>query len=263
MASRIRNLIIALAALTLLPCFTFGREKDAPLRELEFYVASGTRIRNVRFGVFAETGEIVGSRPTGFKTSGRSLRYQYKGPDPLVFFEEKDAPTPDNPEAVRRTPVGRVHLPPDVDEVLFFFTPNRDDPEKGLKYSVTGIDIRDHKVPAGNFTIFNTLSIPFMGAVGKSESRKSGRALTVKPGINTPVDIYPRAEVLLALESESEGLMRVYEDTIHCDRNERVLLILFPPRFPGSLDVGGKLITLPVRPGEDADGTEAEAPPSS
>jgi hypothetical protein len=83
--------------------------------------------------------------------------------------------------------------------------------------------------------------------VGKSKNRKNGEQLQIDPGINTPIDIHPQAQILLALESESEGFLRVYEDTIQCGDSERVLLILFPPRFPGSLNVGGKLISFPIR----------------
>lgn len=247
MAIRIRNLSFVLATLFLFQTPTWGQEDEVQLRELNFYVASGSRIRNVRFGVFDEAGALTGSKPTGFKTSGRSLNYAYEGPDPLVFFEEEAAPTASEPDAVRRTPVGRIVVPPDVDEVMFFFVSNPDFPDSGLKYKVTGIDIRKETVPAGHITIFNTLPTTFRGVIGKSKNRENGNRMDVIPGINFPIDIHPRAQILLALESESEGFLRVYEDTIHCGESERVLLILFPPRFPGSLNVGGKLISLPVR----------------
>lgn len=247
MAIRIRNLSITLLLIVIFQLPGWGQEEEVQLRELNFYVASGSRIRNVRFGVFDETGTLTGSRPTGFRTSGRSLKYTYEGPDPMVFFEDEAAPNPSDPDAVRRTPVGRIVVPPDVDKVLFFFVPNPDFPDSGLKYEVTGIDIRKETVPAGHITIFNTLPIPFKGVVGKSKNRKNGDIINVVPGINPPIDIHPRAQVLLALESESEGFLRVYEDTIDCGDTERVLLILFPPRFPGSLNVGGKLISFPLR----------------
>ncbi|MDA3874628.1 MAG: hypothetical protein PF795_11800 [Kiritimatiellae bacterium] len=247
MAIRIRNLSFALATLLLIQPPTRGQEGEVTLRELNFYVASGSRIRNVRFGVFDKAGLLVRSKPTGFRTSGRSLNYRYEGPNPLEFFEEEAAPTPSKPDAVRRTPVGRIMLPPDVDEVMFFFAPKPDFPDSGLKYTVTGIDIRTETVPAGHITIFNTLPVTFRGVVGKSKNRKNGEQLQIDPGINTPIDIHPQAQILLALESESEGFLRVYEDTIQCGDSERVLLILFPPRFPGSLNVGGKLISFPIR----------------
>ncbi|MEX2606753.1 MAG: hypothetical protein WD708_05360 [Kiritimatiellia bacterium] len=247
MAIRIRNLSFALATLFFFQLPSRGQEEETPLREFDFYVASSSRIRNVRFGVFDETGALTGSSPTGFKTSGRSLSYTYKGPDPIVFFEEEAAPTAADPNAVRQTPVGKSMLPPDVGEVLFFFIPNPDYPDSGLKYNVTGIDIRQEIVPAGHVTLFNTIPITFRGVVGESKNRENGTAFNITQGINPPIDIQPQAKVLLALESESEGFLRVYENTIYCDENERILLVLSPPRIRGSRNVSGKQISLPIR----------------
>ncbi len=247
MAIRIRNLSFVLATLFLLHPHSRGQSEEASLLHLKFYVASGARIRNVRFGMYDESGIFTGSNPTGFRTSGRSLQYEYQGPNPIVFFEEETAPTEADPEAVRQTPVARASLAEDAKKLLFFFTPNPDFPESGLKYNLIGIDIRKEVVPAGHITIFNTMPITFRGAVGKSKNRENGKTLNVLPGTNPPIDIQPRAQVLLVLESETEGFLRVYENTIDCGENERVLLILFPPRFPGSLNVGGRLISFPLQ----------------
>jgi hypothetical protein len=253
MAIRIRNLSFALATLLVFQLPSRGQEEDVALSELNFYVASAIRVRNVRFGVFDETGTRTGSRSIGFRTSGRSLTYEYEGPDPIVFFEEEAAPTAADPDAVHRTPVGKSTLPPDVDEFLFFFVPNPDFPESGLKYNVSAIDIRQESVPSGHITIYNTIPVTFRGVVGESRNRENGTVLNVNSGINPPIDIQPRAQVLLVLESESERFVRVYKNTIHCDENQRVLLVLTPPRFPGSLNVGGRQISLPIRVEENDD----------
>jgi hypothetical protein len=234
-----------------------AQEETPSMRTVTFFVASGARIRNVRFGQFDEQGRLTGSTRTGFRTSGRSLQYEYTGPMPLIFFEEEPAPTPQDPEGVRRTPVARANLPPETSEVMFLFNRNPDYPDVGTKYSVQWVNLDTAEIPAGHVTIFNTLGITMQGAVGQ-ETR--GETLTIAPGINPPLHIQPQASVVLALESKAKGLIRIYKDTINCGPDERILLLIFPPRFPGSHNVGSKLISFPLR--KDDETATGEKPES-
>ena len=93
------------------------------------------------------------------------------------------------------------------------------------------------------------------GAVGKNQD---GELITVQPGINPPLHIWPQASVVLALESKTREIIRIYKDTIRCGPDERVLLIIFPPRFPGSHNVGSKLISIPVRPDPESETAEED-----
>jgi hypothetical protein len=259
MANRIRNLSFTLFALY---CVLFLQaEEPPPLREFQFHVVSGSRIQNVRYGVFDETGQLIGSKPTGFRSSGRSLKYPYKGPEVIVFFEEEPAPTAQNPNAVSRTTVAATRVPKGVEEVMFLFSENKQYPEKGLKYDIQWVDTSEKYIVPGHVTIYNTLPIEFKGAAGKKANK--GKIIKASPGINPAIDIYPQATLLLTLESKVDGLLRVYEDTISCGEKERILLILFPPRFPGSLDIGSKIISFPIKELEEEKATEESAPPTT
>lgn len=246
MAIRIRSLIPCCLVIWAVSFPLFGQEKpEIPLREFTFSVASTSRIRNVRFGEYNKQGQIVKSHPTGFKSSGRSLTYSYKGPNPIVFFEEEPAPSAANPNNMRRTPVASVNLPEEFKDGLFLFLKNSDYPDSAQKYNIQWIDLDPEKIPAGYITIYNTLPINFKGAAKVDSKSEKDKILSLKPGLNEPFSIFPRASVLLALRSKEGQILRVYENTIECDLKERVLLIIFPPRFPGSHRVGSKIITLP------------------
>ncbi|MGA0333494.1 MAG: hypothetical protein ACO3NW_06020 [Kiritimatiellia bacterium] len=197
--------------------------------------------------MYDEMGQLTGSKPTGFRSSGRSLNYFYRGPEPIVFFEEEPAPTALNPEAVTRIPVATTRIPEGVENVLFLFTINQDHPQNGLKYNLQWLDTSVENFKPGHVSIFNTLPIELNGVAGKDEKQKLIKAL---PGLNPAINFYPQATLLLTLESKVEGHLRVYEDTITCNKEDTILLVLFPPRFPGSLSLGSKIISLPITPPE-------------
>ena len=245
MAYRFRNLVFAGISFFGLLTSSYSEQPEVSLSELSFHVASNSRIRNVRFGKFNERGQLIGSTRIGFRTSGRSLKYEYKGPLPLTFFEETKTPTPDNPDNVTRTVVAQISPPTDKSDLLFLFSRNPSENDSGLQYSIDWIDTNIRAVPSGHITIFNTLPIEFEGGIQQSKNDANPVLIKTKPGINPPIDIEPKAKVILALNSNTDGLLRAYEDTVHCGRDERILLVIFPPRFPGSYQVGSKIISIP------------------
>ncbi|WFB37118.1 hypothetical protein P3T73_05010 [Kiritimatiellota bacterium B12222] len=224
-------------------------QEPPPLQEFDFYVVSSPRFHNIRFGVFDDDGKLVSSKPTGFRSSGRSLRYSYKGPQKIVFFEEEHVPTADNPDAVKRTMVATTRIPSNMEEVLFLFSNNPNFPEKGLKYKLQGVNLAEGNIPQGHVTIFNTMDTEFQGGVQKTKQKAN--LLTITPGANPSISFYPEASLLLGVNTEDKGFVQVYKETITCESHERMLLILFPPRFPGSMNVGSKLIRLPLSGPED------------
>ncbi|GEM_PF-3016066 len=256
MAYRIRNLTPFLLIFIFATSWADAQEEPPPLYEFSFYVASGSRIRNVRFGKFDDSGTMIGSSPMGFRSSGRSLKYEYRGILPLVFFEETPAPTPENPDNVTRTPVAVATPPENIENVIFLFSKNPRYPEAGQKYLVDWVDLDHEKIPAGHITIFNTLPLTIRGGVAQ-DGDQPPEVISVSRGINSPIKISPKATVLLTLETEEDGLLRAYEDTIYCEPDERVLLVIFPPRFRGSYKLGSKIISIPSAQAEEEEETEA------
>lgn len=222
--------------------------------EIIFYISANTRILEVRYGEsFDDAGVIVKSLPLDFKTSGRSRAYPYEGPNPLVFFEENPAPTADDPAAMIQTPVAQLMMPAGVDEVLILFHANPDYPKVGLKYRLRAVDVSPDSIPARHISIFNGTHQKFLGAIGEEVQTADPGVLEVVPGINRPVPIHPKGTVKLAFEFKKEGWQRVYENSFECRSDERLLLVIFPPRFPGSADLRGKLIRFRAVKEEDGE----------
>lgn len=217
-------------------------EGESSGQEITFYISANTRILDLHYGVYDDEGVLEKSLPLSFKTSGRSQAYAYEGPNPLVFFEEEPAPSVEDPLAMRRTPVAQLPIPAGVDEVLILFYRNPQYPESRMKYRLRAIDVRADSIPAGHISIFNSTRQKLLGAIGEEVEPGDPGVLEVVPGINRPVPIHPKGSVKLAFEFKNEGWQRVYENTFECQSDERLLLVIFPPRFPGSADLGGKLI---------------------
>jgi len=245
MAKRIRHLVLLTAAVTLIVPIARSENDPPPLRSVEFHLLDHSRIRNIRFGVFDETGRLTGSSRTGFPTSGLSRRYHYEGPMPITFFEENRIPQSDGTERIERTPMARVDLPEDQSEVMLLFLPNLSYPQQGLRYTIQWIDIRPGALPPGHLGIYNTTALSYIGAVGRPDNNT--RTSTIAPGLNAPLPIHPRAALVIAIKTENEELIRLYENTFECDTGKSLLFVVFPPRFPGSIHLGGKLVEIPLR----------------
>jgi len=243
-----KNLIRLLFFLVMLP----AAAQEAPtLRTVEFYVVDNSRIRNLRFGVFDEDGLLLRSSRVGFPTSGLSRRYTYTGPMPMVFFEEERLVAPDGTEQIRRRPMARVEVPEGQDEVMLLFMPNSQHPEQGITYEIQYIDIHAASLSPGHLSIYNTMPTTLLAAVGRHVQGEEPDVFQLLPGINTPQRVAPRASLTIAISTENDGVVQLYNNTFDCDSRQSLLFILFPPGFPGSIHLGGKLIQIPSRIEED------------
>ncbi len=262
MAQRIRHLIptFLLCLQVFLPS-ALQAEEAPVIHEVSFYIAANVRIPNLHFGVFDEEGKFQKSVPLRFNTSGRSQLYEYQGPMPLLFFEEEKKPTEADPNAVTRTPVASISLQKAPEKVLLLFHPNLNHPDSGPKYSVSGVNLNDDAVPGGHISVFNFTRQEYMGAIGRRRNRDDVDFVKIKPGINEPVPIHPAGPVNLFAEIKDEGWTQVYDNNFQCDSDERLLLVLFPPRFPGSINIGGRLIRFPLNGEGDAEDGEVEETP--
>lgn len=218
---------------------------EPALSTIHFHLLSSVRIRDVRFGVFDVEGQLTGSSRTGFPTSGLSRRYEYHGPMPITFFYENIIYLEDGTERIQRTPVAQVHLPEDQSEIMLIFFPNTNYPDVGLKYNVQWIDIRKEVLPPGHLAIYNTTEVSFLGALGRPNNRQT--TTVIRPGLNKPASIYPRASLLIAILDEVDELIQLYENTFECDTSQSLLFVIFPPSIQGTIHLGGKLVQIPVR----------------
>ncbi len=207
--------------------------------EVAFYVTANARIKGLRYGVFGDGGQIEASVPVAFKTSGRSALYTYEGPSPLVFFREETVRGLNGGLAIERRPMARVNLQPQVDEMVLIFFKN---PGEGDPYIARPVDIRPDTIPEGHIVLFNATRQVLLGAIGEDVKPENTGVRAIHPGVNPAVRIAPRGRVRLAFEFQDLGWHRVFNREYDCNPDERLLLVIYPPRFPGSIDLGGRLI---------------------
>jgi hypothetical protein len=200
----------------------------------------------LRFTVFASQplqGLGYVPRPGGAVTkvtlypTARSPRYEYRGAMPLRF-------TDGNSSAV----VAEASVPPDLHDVLLLISPieaTAADSKKNatpLKYRVAVLDDSAASHASGGLTIINFSGLALSGTI-------DGKPVTLQDGLNPPIPLSKTAPILLTTPLKGRP-HQSYVGEVKLKKNERALLILFPPFYKGSLEVQSRLLIdePPARP---------------
>ncbi len=160
-----------------------------------------------------------------FQPTARSVRYEFRGAGPLRFVD-----------ATSGAVVAEAMLPPATRDVLLLFSPLAEKAAAGgtLRYQIAVLDDGAARHGAGGLAIINLSGLALAGTVGAEKViLKAGLNPTVAVGRSTPV----------TLTTVFKGrTFRSYAATVALGRNERALLILFPPFNAGSLEVQPRLL---------------------
>ena len=188
--------------------------------------------QTVRFAVFSAKpidGLVFSPRPgaeaekIAFHPTTRSPRYGYRGSMPLQFVA---------------TMTGRVvaeaTIPPDIHEALLLFTPLAAVTVDGLRYRIAVLDDSAVRHGPGGLAIINFSGLELGGTIGRE-------AVTLKPGLNPTASVGRSTKISLRATFKGRSYQS-YADTLQLGRDERALLILFPPFYPGSLEVQSRLL---------------------
>ena len=190
-----------------------------------------SQIQSVRFTVFsAKTIEDLAFAPRAnaalqklvFYPTARSPRYEYRGPMPLRFVESSSGKI-----------VAEAVIPPGIHDALLLFSPADSSPG-GLRYQISVLDDGAARHGPGGLAIINLSGLALSGTVNKE-------TITLKPGLNPTLAVGRSAKIALSTTFKSRTYQS-YANTAALGRNERVLLILFPPFYKGSLEVQSRLL---------------------
>jgi hypothetical protein len=196
----------------------------------------GSNYPLVRFTVFAAKGPAElgfvprpGAAPQKlqFYPTARSPRYEYRGPLPLRILDLNNGQV-----------VAEAAIVPGTSDVLLLLTPLAADATGAagskLRYQVAVLDDGAIRHGPGGLVIVNLSGLELSGTVGKE-------AVTLKPGFNPPLTLAAATKV--AFTSSFKGRpYPAYSGTVTLKRNERALLLLFPPFYKGSLEVQSRLL---------------------
>ena len=165
-----------------------------------------------------------------FFPTARSTRAEYRGPMPLRFTD-----------ATSGAVVAEATIPAGMRDTLLLFSPIAETAKTGgLRYQIAVVDDSTARQAPGTLAIINLSGLTLTGTLGEA-------ALTVAAGLNAPVNLARPSKVLLKTTMKGKTYQS-YAGEVKIGRNERALLILFPPFYAGSLEVQSRLL-LDLPPG--------------
>jgi len=179
-----------------------------PLADLAYRPAAGAALEKVKF----------------FPTA-RSPRYEYRGAMPLRFFEE-------GTQAI----MAEASVPAGLREALLLFVPTEAGagPSGKPRFQIAVLDDGAARHAAGGLVIVNLSGLALSGTVNT-------QAVELKSGLHPPMSVGRSAKIVLTTLFKQRTYTS-YSATIGLGRNERALLILFPPFNKGSLEVQPRLL---------------------
>jgi hypothetical protein len=186
----------------------------------------------VRFTVFAAKpvsglafapGGNAAPQPLTFYPTARSPRYEHRGPMPLRFVEAKTGNV-----------VAEAHLPAGLTEALQPAPAAKKGDAPPLHYQIAVLDDSAARHAAGGLAIVNLSGLGLSGMIDKE-------AVTLNPGLNPTLRIGRTANITLRTTVKNRSYQS-YTGTVNLGRNERALLLLFPPFYAGSVEVQSRLL---------------------
>jgi hypothetical protein len=194
--------------------------------------AQTRKLQTVRFAVFAARpianvtfvpGEGVAPVKLAFYPTTRSPRYEWRGTMPVRFVD-----------AATGEAVAEATIPAEIHDALLLFSPIEPAPKTGLRYRISVLDDGAARHSAGGLAIVNFSGLELSGTVGS-------HAVLLKPGLNPTLAIGQSARIALRAAFKNKTYSS-YNDQVEMRRSERVLLILFPPYYAGSLEAQSRVL---------------------
>lgn len=157
-----------------------------------------------------------------FQPTARSPRYEYRGAMPLRFVDAKTGAV-----------VAEATIPPTMRDAFLLFTP-AEGGAGGMRYQIAVLDDGATRHGAGGLAIINLSGLALSGTVNAEK-------VTLKPGLNPTLAAGRSAKILLSTTAKNRTYQS-YTATVALGRNERALLILFPPFYKGAFEVQSRVL---------------------
>jgi hypothetical protein len=166
-----------------------------------------------------------------FQSTARSPRYEYRGAMPLRFVD-----------ATSGAVVAEANIPAGLRDALLLFTPIEPaaartpaaDAQPPRRYQIAVLDDGAARHNAGGLAIINLSGLTLTGTVNTEK-------VALKGGLNPTIPVGRSAEIALSTVSQKRTY-QAYAGTATLGRNERALLILFPPFYKGAHEVQSRLL---------------------
>lgn len=158
-----------------------------------------------------------------FYPTARSPRYDYRSAMPLRFYDETTGSV-----------VAEAVIPLEMKDALLLFSPIEPAPVSGLRYRIAVLDEAGLRSGPSGLTMINLSGLALTGTVGKD-------TVALEAGLNPTIALASATKVVLRTSSKGRSI-KSYEDTVLLKKNERALLLIFPPFYKGSFEVQTRLL---------------------
>jgi len=204
------------------------------ISNFDFRVQSFRPIQNLYYESLNVDGEVISRHSLRFRSDGLSQIYEYSGPPTLRFFQII------NGEEIE---FAKIDLGSSQSPTLLIFLSSeqiRSIPNNRIKK----VPLSNDQTPPRHVIFVNTMPQHFKAGIRDNDS---GNFVTVYPGVNRPLPLPDNRQIRLALDVTNFGWQAVFGTTIPSSINETVFIILYPPMFPGGLDLRGSVIYIADR----------------
>ena len=193
----------------------------ATVASVRFTVFSAQPIRDLSFVPRSNAAP----QKVVFQPTARSVRYEFRGAGPLRFVDANSGDV-----------VAEAVIPASMRDALLLFSPLAEQAAAGgtLRYQVAVLDDGAARHGPGGLAIINLSGLALSGTVGAEK-------VALKAGLNPTLAVGRSTTVTLTTVFKGRTY-RAYAATIALGRNERALLLLFPPFYPGALEVQARLL---------------------
>lgn len=218
---RLRQTAVALLMLWGLASLPGSLHAAAPSQVVHFTVFSPRPVTDVAYVPRANAAP----QPVKFQPTARSVRYEYRGAMPLRFLD------PDTREVV-----AEATIPAGLQDALLLFSPLPAGAGAGgkLRYQVAVLDDGTARHGPGGLAVINLSGLSLSGTVNSQK-------VELRAGLNPTLAVGQSAKIRLTTVFKQKTYQS-YAGTVTLGRNERALLILFPPFYEGALEVQSRLL---------------------
>ncbi|MFO8028114.1 MAG: hypothetical protein R6U56_10655 [Opitutales bacterium] len=190
--------------------------------------------------------------PLEFHRTHRSARtYKYEGPLTFAIYVKNPAYTAADPQSKPYVKISESTPPVGVKRQLIVFAAsplNRQKNDHQRRFSLYHIDDNQAVFRRNMIVFVNTTGAELYGRVGDSQiSLPTGHSSPIR---YTSEKSNNKTTIAFALETK-QGAKLVMSNDLKIPDNRRVLLILEPPRRPGSLRTGVRMLSESIFPEEE------------
>lgn len=229
-----RSLKATIAAFFLLSTAVLIGDPSSEESAIEIEFSAIAVERTYPFPLYFESSEGV-FEEIDLHPRRRSSKYTFEGSGYVSFYRELPRPNEETGVLELPNPIAKVSVKELHEETLFIFWNRPSQGRDSTSHEVLVMDDSKQGFPFGHFVIVNTCGANLLGRIGNTRQR-IGSTVTEPFSVRDMVNRNNRIELAFAVPIGDE-LELVYANDLELSRDARTIIVLRPPRRPGSVRI--------------------------